>query len=97
MARSVERDPAAPHTRHDRLDCSPSCTAGAALLIIDGTRKSVRLWHLRGGTLNFNQIHGLLSSVTQCMLTTTSRAPSGRVCGAAGLCAWSSSIRSGAA
>ena len=29
------------------------------------------LWHLGGGTLRFDQIHGLISSVTQCMLTTS--------------------------
>jgi DNA-binding HxlR family transcriptional regulator len=70
MARSVEKDTAAPRARRDRLDCSSSCGIGAALLLTDGKWKGVVQEHLMSGRLRFSQICRLLSSVTQCMLTT---------------------------
>jgi DNA-binding HxlR family transcriptional regulator len=34
----------------------PGCAAGAAIGLIDGKWKSVILFHLRDGTLRFNEI-----------------------------------------
>ena len=58
-----------PRTRHKRLDCAPGCAVEAALQFIDGKWKGVVLWHLLGGTLRFNELRRLLSSVTPRMLT----------------------------
>ena len=58
-----------PRARHSRLDCSPGCAVEATLRFIDGKWKGVILWHLLVETLRFNQLHRLLPSVTQRMLT----------------------------
>jgi DNA-binding HxlR family transcriptional regulator len=71
VARSAEKLTAAPCTRRDRLDCSSSCGVGAALLLVDGMWKGVVQSHLMGERLRVSQIRRLLSSVPQCMLTTS--------------------------
>ena len=55
--------------KHSRLDCSPGCSVEAAIGLIDGKWKSVILFHLRSGTLRFNQISRQIANVTPRMLT----------------------------
>ena len=46
-----------------------SCPVEAAIAIIGGKWKPVILWHLRNGSLRFNQIRSTMPSITQGMLT----------------------------
>jgi len=55
--------------RHSRFDCTPGCAVEAAIGLIDGKWKSIILFHLRSGTLRFNEIRRHIASVTPRMLT----------------------------
>jgi DNA-binding HxlR family transcriptional regulator len=55
--------------RHSRFDCTPGCAVEAAIGLIDGKWKSIILFHLRSGTLRFNEIRRHIANVTPRMLT----------------------------
>ena len=55
--------------RHSRFDCTPGCSVEAAIGLIDGKWKSIILWHLRSGTLRFNELRRHVENCTPRMLT----------------------------
>lgn len=52
-----------------RYDCAVGCPVEATLDLIDGKWKGVILYHLRDGTLRFNELGRRLTGITQRMLT----------------------------
>jgi DNA-binding HxlR family transcriptional regulator len=52
-----------------RLDYCPSCSVEAAISLIDGKWKCVILFHLRDGSVRFNEIRRRLPGLTPRMLT----------------------------
>jgi DNA-binding HxlR family transcriptional regulator len=49
------------------------CPVQVTLDVLAGRWKPLTLWHLRGGTLRFNELRRLMPDVTQRMLTATLR------------------------
>ena len=55
--------------RHERYDCNFGCPVEAALEALGGKWKGLILFHLKGGKRRFNELHRLISDITQRMLT----------------------------
>ena len=55
--------------RFEKYDCSDGCPVEAALELIAGKWKGVVLYHLREGTLRYNQLQRAVGDITQRMLT----------------------------
>lgn len=55
--------------RHEQYDCNFGCPVEAALEAIGGKWKGVILYHLKSGTIRFNELKRLIPDISQRMLT----------------------------